>query len=172
MSEAKELQLEETEELEEVAILDDASAEMMLGRIRAANEQYEKMEAWYAFQLGKAKAIRDRTVEWAERSLQGYFDMVPTKNAKTQRSYELPSGKLTLKAQQPEYERDDETLVTWLKENGLSEMIKIKETANWSELKKTLRESPDGTTMMTTDGEIVPGIKVTQRDPKFTVTLK
>ena len=171
MSEALTIDNEE-EELEVVAVLDDASAEMLLKRIREANDQYEKMEAWYAFQLDKAKQLRDRTVEWAERSLQGYFDMVPTKNAKTQRSYELPSGKLTLKAQQPEYERDEDTLIPWLKENGLSEMIKVKETANWAELKKALRESPDGTTMMTTDGEIVPGIKVTQRDPKFTVTLK
>lgn len=176
MSEAKDLreetEQEEEQELETVAVLDDVSAEMMLQHIRDANEQYEKMASWYEFQLNKAKTIRDRTVAWAERCLMAYFDMVPTRDSKTQRSYELRTGKLVLKAQQPEYERDDDALVPWLKENGMAEMIKVKETANWAELKKQLKEAPDGTAMTTIDGEVVPGIKVTQREPKFSVTLK
>ena len=50
--------------------------------------------------------------------------------------------------------------------------MKVKKTSNWAELKKTLKEAPDGRSMMTEDGEIVPGIKVEQRVPKFSVTLK
>lgn len=176
MSEARKLNEilpeDEQEELEEVAVLDDASAEILLARIREANEQYERMEAWYEFQKGKAKEMRDRTVEWAERGLRAYFDLVPTKDSKTQRSYELPGGKLVLKQQQPKYDQNDEELVPWLKKNGLTDMIRVKEESNWAELKKQLKIAPDGVSMVTRDGEVVPGVTVTQRGEKFTVTVK
>lgn len=161
-------EVSEEEQIEEVAVLDDASAEYLLRRIREANEQYERMESWYIHQTEKAKEIRDRTVAWAERGLRSYLEMIPAaKRTKTQLSYELPGGKLVLKNQGPEYERDEAALVPWLKENGLTDLVKVKESANWAELKKTLRETPDGASMMTEDGEIVPGVKVTQREPKF-----
>lgn len=175
MSEARKLSeeeiLDEEERLDEVACLDDSSAEYLLRRIREANEQFDRLEAWYALQLNKAMEIRDRTIAWAERGLQAYLEMVPAaKRTKTQVSYELPGGKLVLKAQAPEYERDDAELVPWLKNNGLTDLVKVKESANWAELKKTLKEGPDGTCMITADGEIVPGVKVEQRPPKFTAT--
>jgi hypothetical protein len=166
-----ELKDDDEEQLEEVAVLDDASAEMMLQRIRYANEQYEKMEAWYAFQLEKAKTVRDRTIAWAEGNLRHYFDMVPTKNTKTMRKYELPGGTISMKKQDPKYETNDELLVPWLKANGKSDLVKTKETANWDALKKQLQLGPDGT-MVTSDGEIVPGVKATPRDDKFTVKVK
>ena len=158
---------EEEEELQEVACFDDAIATYLLRRIREANEQYDRMEAWYTEQLRKLAAIRDRTIAWAEHGLRSYLDMVPAKKTKTQISYELPNGKLVLKAQAPEYVRDDEKLVPWLKENKMEGFIKVKESANWAELKKTLKESPDGASVMTEDGEIVPGVTVEQREPKF-----
>ena len=173
MSEARKIEneeeLEEREELEEVACFDDDSAEYLLRRIREANAQYERMESWYDMQLKKCAEIRDRTVAWAERGLRYYLEVNPAaKKTKTQLSYELPGGKLVLKAQQPEYERDEEKLVAWLKKNDLGGMVKVKETANWAELKKTLKA--DGDCMVTTDGEVVPGIKVIEREPKFTAT--
>ena len=170
MSEARKLEQEEQEELQFVAVLDDASAEMLLQRIKEADEQYERMESWYCHQLENAKEIRDRTVQWAETCLRGYFDMVPTKNAKTQKSYELPSGKLVLKAQQPEFSVQDEVLVPWLKERGLNDFVKVKESANWAELKKRVMVLED--TVTDADGEIIPGITVTPREPKFSVTVK
>lgn len=174
MSEARKIEIEEDqEELQEVAVLDDASAEYMLKRIREANAQYERMEAWYALQLEKAKKVRDDTVAWAEGNLRAYFDMVPTKNTKTQRSYELPGGKLVLKNQEPKYEKADETaLVAWLKQNKMDGMVKVEETANWAEMKKTMKVQVNGETVCTEDGEVIPGMKATIREPKFTVTVK
>ena len=168
----EEEELEEEQEDEEVAVLDDASAEMLLDRIEWANRQYEKTEAWYAKQLEKAAAKRDRIVAWSERGLRSYFEMIPDsvkKKAKTQISYELQGGKLVMKNQQPKYDTDDGKLVPWLKQNGLVGLINVKETANWAELKKMLKESPDGTAMVTDDGELVPGVTVEQRLPKFEV---
>ena len=177
MSEAKALNTdeeirEEEDMLEEVAVFDDASAEYLLKRIREANAQYERLADWFALQTEKAKQIRDNTVAWAERGLRAYLDMVPAKKSKTQISYELPGGKLVLKEQQPKFDTKDEELVPWLKANNMTDMIQVKEEAKWGELKKTLTLGPDGRSMMTEDGEIVPGVKVEPREPKFTVTLK
>ena len=172
MSELLQEELDGQEDLQDVACFDDASAEYLLQRIREANAQFDRMEAWYAHQLNKAMEIRDRTIAWAERSLRAYLDMVPAKKTKTQMSYELPGGKLILKQQAPEYDRNDEALLPWMKQNGYESLVKVKESVNWAELKKTLTETPDGTGMMTTDGEVVPGIKVEQREPKFSVDLK
>lgn len=160
----------EQEDLEEVIILDDASAEYLLRRIAEADAELERLTYWYKRQLEKAKQIHDRTVEWATRSLRGYFNMVPAKETKTQRKYELPGGTLLLKAQQPKYEVVDAELVPWLKENGRTDMIRIKEETAWADLKKELHPTPDGTGMMTADGEILPGVLVIQRDPVFTAT--
>ena len=161
----------EGEELQDVAVFDDASAQYLLRRIAEADEQFERMEAWYKHQTAKAKAVRDRTVEWAERNLRAYFDLVPKKTTKTQQSYELPGGKLVLKQKQPKYERDDAALVPWLEGNGRAEMVKVEKSANWAELKKTLTLGPDGESMITEDGEVVPGVKAVPQLPEFSVTV-
>lgn len=179
MSELREEILEEEDTLETVAILDDASAVMMINRIKEANKQYEDMEAWYAFQLDKAKKIRDRTVEWAERSLRGYFDMVPAKVTKTQAKYELPGATLMLKAQQPKYEVDDPKLIEWIREHVKSHpesYIKVKETVNWKDFKAEMIHDGAlqvcGDAVASNDGEIVPGIKVGHPAPVFQVLVK
>lgn len=164
---------EELEELEgqEVPMLDDMDAEYMLTLIRQADAEYQKMESWYAHMVEKAKEKRDRKVAWAESNLRAYFDLVPAKVTKTQKTYDLPSGKMVLKHQEPKYDTKDEELVPWLKANR-PELVKIKESSDWANLKKELKVSPDGTAMVTEYGEIVPGITVTPREDKFTVTLK
>ena len=172
MSEARQIlpEEEQEEQLQEVACFDDSSAEYLMRRRREAIEQYDRMAAWYELNLKKAAEIRDNTIAWAERGLRSFLDVAPVKKTKTQISYELPSGKLVLKVQEPEYIRDDSALVPWMKQNGMDGMVKVKESANWAELKKQLKEGPDGT-MVTEDGEIVPGVKAEHREPKFTVTM-
>lgn len=178
MSELRAYELdEEQEELDgmeeqEVPILDDTDAEYMLAVKRRAEEHYKEMEAWYARKLQQEKERMQRRVAWAESNLKSYFATVPQKTTKAGwKTYELPSGKLVLKHQEPKYDTKDEELVPWLKANR-PELVKTKESSDWANLKKELAISPDGTAMVTEDGEIVPGITVTQREDKFTVTLK
>lgn len=176
MSETAAAILEDEEELQpqETIILDDFSAELEIQKIKDAEEQCERACAWYEQMIIRAKARRDFIRQTAESNLRGYFDTpgLPLKAAKTQVSYELRTGKLTLKAQEPEYERKEDDLCKWLKDNGKQNFVKVKETADWQSIKKQLKLGPDGTTMVTQDGEIVPGVKAIQREPKFMVTLK
>lgn len=164
---------EELEEMEkqDVPMLDDIDAEYMLTMIRQAEDEYNRMEAWYAHMIEKAREKRDRKVAWAEGNLRTYLEIVPAKITKTQKTYELPGGKLTLKKQEPKFDTKDEDLLPWIKANR-PEFVKVKETADWAALKKELQLGPDGKSMTTADGEIVPGITVTPREAKFSVTLK
>ena len=156
---------DEEQEEQDVAILDDASAGMLMHRIKDANEEYDRMETWYKTQLKRLREKRDNTIAWAKGCLRSYFDLVPKKATKTQQSYQMMSGKLVMRQPGPEFDVDDEITVPWLKANGLEQYIKTKETVNWIELKKVLTVTPGG--MVTDDGEIVPGITVTEREPEF-----
>ena len=168
----KEILEEEQEEQDgvEVAILDDTSAEMMMRRIKDAEAEYDRMEAWYKTQLRRMKEKRDGVVSWAKGCLRQYFDLVPKHETKTQSSYETPSGKMVLKQRGPAFDVDDDVTVPWLKANGLGEYVKVKETVNWDALKKVMKVTGDA--VVTEDGEIVPGITVTEREPDFQVVTK
>ena len=170
MSELKNEILEEEEEVQDVAVLDDASAEILMRRIKDADDEYGRMEAWYKTQLKRMKEKHDGVVAWAKGCLRQYFDLVPKHETKTQSSYQTPSGKMIMKQLGPTFDVDDAVLVPWLEENGLEEYIKVEKTANWAALKKVLNIT--GTTVATEDGEIVPGVTVTEREPDFQVVIK
>ena len=157
--------------MEEVAVLDDASAEMILQQLRKAEDQYERMKAWYDHQIGNLKDIRDRTREWAETCLRPYFDMVPTTGKKI-RSYEMPGGVLKLAKQDPKFTVKDEELVPWLEKNE-PEYVKVKKEAAWGEWKKAHKfaVSAEGG-IVTEDGEVVPGVTATAQEDKFTIKIK
>ena len=183
MSEARIFDNEDEREdrLEEVAVLDDASAEMILRQLKQAENQYERMKAWYDHQIANLKEIRDRTRAWAETCLRSYFDMVPTTGKKI-RSYDMPGGTLKLARQDPEYEVNDAELVPWLEKNNLEKFVAVKKEARWGDFKETLKNekkqirtvtAEDGTLqVVTADGEIIPGIKAVPRDDKFTIKCK
>ena len=180
MSEARAIFDDELNGLDEVLVLDDASAEMVLRQLKDAEDQYDRMKAWYDTQTKKLQEIRDRTRVWAEACLRPYMDMVPTTGKKI-RSYDMPGGTLKLAAQDPEYKPVDEELVPWLEKNGLGEFVEVKKTAKRGDFKETIKvdkkvqtvTDENGVThVVTPDGEIVPGVNVTIRDDKFSVKCK
>lgn len=182
MSEARKIEIEEETILtDDIAVLDDASAEMILRQLKAAEDQYDRMKAWYDHQIANLKEIRDQTRIWAESCLRPYMDMVPTSGKKI-KSYEMPGGVMKLAKQDPEYEVNDAELVPWLKKNKLDWFIEVKEEARWGDFKETLKDekkkiqtiaNDDGTlSVVTRDGEIVPGIKAIPREDKFTIKCK
>lgn len=167
----------------------DQKAEWCLDKIREANDEADRMQAWYTEQMKKILKRRDARVAFFEEKLKPYFGIVPKKTTKTQMSYALPSGKLVLKKQAPEFERDDTVLLPWLKENGFDEYVKTKESVDWAGLKKIIEVAgytdvdgnsglcasipdPDAKCLMQANGFMVPGITVTERPDKFVVEVK
>ena len=153
------------------SIKDDRDAEYALKRIRETQEEVDKFRKYYDEQIQRMQERADGVREYYMYHLHAYFDGVPHKTTKTQESYELPSAKLIFKQQNPEFVRDDDAVMKWLKESGETQFVKTKESLDWAELKKRVEVSGIGCIDKET-GEIIPGISVQYREPKFDVTFK
>ena len=149
-------------------VTDDASAEWCLKKIMEAKADVQRWSEFYAEQMKKVKEAADSSIAYFEEKLEEYFESVPHKATKTQESYTLPSGKLVLKQQQPEYAINDDELIPWLKQNTLG-YVKVKEIADWAALKKIVTVA--GSNVVTREGEIIPGVSVAQRPDVFKVEV-
>ena len=164
---------------ERFTVDNDMKAEWVLSKIRRirADQKKETDELarqmqFYQDQMDLIAKQADDDVSFFESMLIPYFaermDGGFTKSTKTQTSYKLPTGKLVLKKQEPEYERANEVLLAWVKENR-PDCVKVTEAPDWAKLKKDL--TVNGVTAVTKDGEIVPGVTVFEREDKFVVEV-
>jgi phage host-nuclease inhibitor protein Gam len=168
MSELRQAMPEELEEITELAPVDgDMEADKLVKAIREAEETKSFWKSYYAEKLKEVNESCDFIIEQNRARLRMYFDSVPHKKTATQEKYPLPSGKLVLKEQEPEYQREDKTIIKFLKENGGEKFVKIKEELDWSGLKKTLMIA--GETAADEEGRPIPGIKVKEREKAFTI---
>lgn len=164
---------EEVLEQEEQSFVvdDDQKAEWCLNKIREAEADKAFWKDFYEQQYQKVCASADAKIERMKYFLEKYFWTLPHKETKTQSSYALPSGKLVVKRQGPEYERNDDEIIDWMAEHGDElHFIKVKQSVDWAEFKKVLTQV--GENMVTEDGEVVPGIKVVDRPDVFKVEVK
>ena len=147
---------------------DDRKAEWCLAKIREAEEEKQRWIEFYDGQKEKVVKTCERKRAYLEQLLRIFFDQCPKKETKTQASYQLPSGKLVMKRQAPEFERNNELLLPWLKEN-LPALVKVEESPDWGNLKKHL--TVVGDKAADPDGEIIPGITVVERPDVFRVEV-
>ena len=173
------LQEETTPVRERFTVDNDMKAEWVLSKIRRirADQQKEKDELtrqmqFYKDQMDTIDKQADNDVAFFESMLTPYFaermEGGFTKSTKTKISYKLPTGSLVLKHQQPKFDRKDDELLPWLKANR-PDLVKVKEEANWAELKKAVKIS--GENVVTSDGEVVPGVTVTEQEDTFEVEV-
>lgn len=153
-------------------VKDDQTAEWCLKNIHEAQQDKERWKKHYEQQLEKVNIEADNRIAYFTARLEEYFARVPHKATKTTESYTLPSGKLIRKHQQPAYKVDDVALVPWLEENFMGQLVKVRKEADWAGLKKVVNITPDGEHVMTDDGEIIPGVTVTQRPDVFKVEME
>ncbi|MED3575789.1 host-nuclease inhibitor Gam family protein [Cytobacillus praedii] len=85
---------------------------------------------------------------------------------KPKKTLSLPYGKISLKKQQPEFQKNETELLEYAKATGF---VKVKHETNWAELKKNCVVA-DGK-LYDTNGEQVPGVVVVEREEKFSIEL-
>lgn len=169
---------EHIQEKEGWQITDALAADWALDKIREAKAEYaqkemivkekiRQLQEW----LEKEREKRDRTVNFFTAKLQDYFETAPKRRTKTQEVLELPSGTLRKKYPAPEFVRDDEALLKWIKANKINAhlYIRVKETPDWANFKKTVKVA--GEQVVDENGEIVEGIRVVERPPVFEVEV-
>lgn len=149
----------------------DQKAEWAARKIREARQDTKAWMEYYERQLSAIRRANEETEAYFAALLADYFDTVPHKATKTQESYSLPSCKLVLKAQQPEFNRDEAVLCDYLDKKGRDDLVKITRRADWAALKKTLKVMEDGT-CVDADGEVVEGVQAFSRQPEFKIELK
>lgn len=167
-------ELLQDETREEFSVIDDATAQWCMKKIKEAEADRAMWKAHYEAQMEKVNKAADESIAYFTGKLEEYFATVPHKATKTTESYSLPGGKLVQKKQNPEYKTDDAELLQWLKENFMFDFIKTKtvESADWAGLKKIVTVTPDGAHVATDDGEIIPGVTVTPRPDVFKVEME
>ena len=154
---------------DETFVIDtDAKAAWALQKIKEARADRDRWVKWYEDKIAEIKAQTDFNTMNLERMLAEYFATVPHRKTKTQESYALPEGKLVMKTQNPEFKRDDKAVIAWLKDNK-PEFVKVKEELDWDGLKAVT--GIFGNSVVDENGEIVPGIEVIEREPKFIVEV-
>lgn len=158
-----------TEEDDGFVVDDDEKAEWCMEKIREAKADIAKWKEHFKKQQDGILRENNNTIARMEARLEKYFWTQPHKKATQSESYPLPSGKLVFKKQDPEYEREDETLIDWLKKNA-PQYVKTVESVDWDALKKTT--SVIGEDLVSEDGEPIPGVTVKRRPDVFKVQLK
>jgi hypothetical protein len=161
----------EQEEHEDFQITDDSTAEWAVRKIKDAQQDTEKWRQHFADQLQAIANSNQSTINYMTSLLGGYFAIVPHRETTMQAKYELPSATLIRKQQQPEYSRDNDTLLRYADENQRVDFIRVKREPNWEAIKAA--STVQGETLVDTEtGEIIPGITVVARPDKFDVKIK
>ena len=167
MSEAPNMIPQEQEP--EIEVRTDIEAGWQLERRKKIIEDRDALIAFYKAQIEEVKADAEYKLGFVERALRAFFNTRPHQKTKTQEYVKLPGGKLMLKTQNPEYDykTHQQDAIDWLKANKMEKYVKVKEELDWDALKK-VTGTVDGQ-IVTEDVEFIPGITVTEREPKFCI---
>ncbi len=163
-------------------VTDKSSAEWVLRKIQKlnmeiqensniANEQTEplkqEIQKIMDWELVEHQKINNR-IEFLKSLLYPYHRMILEADPKA-KTIKLPHGELKIRAQQPEYQKDDDVMVNSLKALELKDYVKTKETPDWAKL-KPLTTVVNGNVVHVETGAIIEGITAIERPDKFEVT--
>lgn len=159
-------------------IHDDEYADWTIEKIKFLQSELERkkmivenkkaiLDEWFE----KEKKDIDNKISFYTARLQEYFDSLDPKvlkKSKTQVSYSLPSGKLKKVLEKEDFEKEDEELLKWLKNNNYTDFIKVKESIDWAKLKGNI-EVNNGKAVLKDTGELIDSIKVIKKPAEFKV---
>ena len=101
--------------------------------------------------------------------LEQYHRAYMTDNPKA-KTIKLPHGTLKIRAQKPQFNRDDAAIKEWATDNMPEILVPQEYKLNWAGLKETLAIK-DGVAIIADTGEVVPGVEVEERPDKFSVEV-
>ena len=158
-------------------IQDDNQADWALRKIARARQDLKEAEETAAMEIEKINRWLDgqrdeslRTELFFTVLLQEYYEPRFMTNP-DKKTYKLPSGKVQRRTQQPQFDRDNEALLAWLKQREMTDYIEVKETPKWGELKQQVQVVGEHVVIKDgpLKGEIIDGVEVVHRPPIFRV---
>lgn len=136
--------------------------------IALANDQIEDLKD----RIEELKNKCENDTAYLKSCLFTYFGTIKAKETKTQKSYKLLSGSLVYKKPSVKITHDDEKLLDYLKANDGTEYIKIKESIDWAEFKKTLVVNENDEVIDSDLGTIIPKEACSVEEVPATFTVK
>jgi len=125
-------------------------------------QEMAKLNTW----LKSEEEDYDQERSFFEHLLREYMDEQRQQDSKL-KTIKLPNGKIGLRKQQPEFQRDNDKLLAWLKKNR-QDLVKVKEEPDWAGLKAVAAVL--GNTMADPEtGEVIEGVTVVHRPDKLHV---
>ena len=151
-----------------------------LARIRAriadveeiAARQIEQINAW----AERRYEVLHARARWEQDGLEMWHRAVLAEDP-SRKSISLPCGTLKSRVQQPEWVFDDEVFIAWASEHAPS-LVRVPEpkpAVDRNAAKKALLtvEVGEGAhSILTEEGDVVPGVVVTVRPPSFSVVTE
>lgn len=137
-----------------------------------ARAQIARIDEWHARRV-EVLANRER---WLVEGLEMWHRAVLADDP-SRKSISLPCGTLKSRVQQPEWVFDDEVFIAWAREHvpSLVRVPEPKPAVDRNAAKKALLtvEVGEGAhSILTEEGEVVPGVTVTVRGPSFSVVTE
>lgn len=170
----EELRLIDDEANEVWKVTSDESAEWLIEKV---NEDLIEKARYRLSLENRIKDLQDKlnklndeerqAIERRNSHLLEYFETIDEKfkkKTKTMEKYRLPSGEIVKKYPSPEYKRDADKLLGWIKTNKLNDYVEVKEIAKWADLKKVTTIA-GGQVVYVDTGEIIEGVELIERPP-------
>lgn len=166
--------MEETFKIE-----NDQTADWAIAQIHEAEEERDRLTTLALNKIEELKAKIeelntkcDNDTAFLRSCLVEYFQTVPSKETKTQKSYKLLSGTLVFKKPSFKITYNDEKLIEYLENNDGKDFIKIKKSVDWAEFKKNLSISGLGDVVDTELGTVIPADVCTVEDVPASFNIK
>lgn len=155
---------------------DDQQANWCLRKIKDITQQIQNNSELAQAEIEKIESWEQQEKEKLQQSID-YFQGLLAQYAVKKReedpkfkSQKLPHGRIKFVKQQPKWNYDDNKLLETLKQNNLTDFIKIKEQPDKAQIKKAF-EVAKGKVINPDTGEFVEGITVEEREESFKVEV-
>jgi phage host-nuclease inhibitor protein Gam len=166
-------ELEENPDKERFKVKDKEQAEWCLRQISRLTKEQEEIEATAKAEIEKITTWQNnqtgtirKSVSFFEYLLVEYHQQIFKENPKS-KTIKLPSGSLSARKAQPEYQREKDTMLPWVEKNRPNF---VKKDIDWAGLKKVLQYE-EGRGIDPDTGEVVPGLTVIDRGTSFSVKI-
>ena len=168
--------LPDEQEREQFRIEDMGAANWALRKIAAARAAIRERETLASAETERIRTwLEDeteslqQTIRFFESLLYEYHTGQIEADPKC-KTIKLPHGILKMRAQQPQYHRDPDVIREWAEANKPDVLIPQLPKLDWARLKKTVKPV-GGKAIDAGTGEVIPGITVIDRPPKFSVEV-
>lgn len=166
------------ESAEAFSIDNDQKADWALRKIKAERDELQRLTELHDAEVAELDAKLDEAQRRCDSRtghllglLERYFSTVEPRRTKTTEQYKLLNGSLVRKPGGVDYERDDEALADWLRQDpGKENLLNIKITPRWGMVKRLVQGDPEtGAVTFAETGEIVPGLTAVRKPDSFDV---